>query len=273
MREVEMRMPPERLSDSHTSKGNQLKWEQDGFWYKADAFGYESLAEVLCSRILMHSSLPAPVCYEPVTVIYHGKRYRGCRSKNFKGEQERLIPVERLGRLHTGLGLAQTLARFAKTADRISYLVDLVANITGLMEFGSYLTQLLELDAFFLNEDRHTNNIAVLYDEQAGTYRPCPFFDMGFSLFSDTLQDYPLTEDYEACMKRLKAKPFSRDFDEQLDAANERYGCFLKFDWSVEMMCGELARLADEGNYTHEECRRAEWVLRSQARKYAYMMP
>ena len=76
MREIEMHVEPTRISDSHTSKGNQLKWEQDGCWYKADAFGYESLAEVVCSNILVHSNLPRPVCYEPVTIIYHGKRYR-----------------------------------------------------------------------------------------------------------------------------------------------------------------------------------------------------
>lgn len=273
MREVEIRMAPERFSDSHTSKGNQLKWIQNGFWYKADAFGYESLSEVLCSRILMHSSLPAPVCYEPVSIVYHGRRYRGCRSKNFKGGQERLIPVERLCRLHTGLGLAQTMARFSGTADRISYMVDLVTNVTGLAEFGCYLAQLLELDAFFLNEDRHTNNIAVLYDESTGVYRLCPFFDMGLSLLADTAQDYPLGDDYEACMKRLQAKPFSRDFDEQMDAANERFGSFLKFDWNVQQMCGELMALADEGAYAQKEISRAAWVLRNQARKYTYMMP
>ena len=72
MREIEMHVEPTRISDSHTSKGNQLKWEQDGCWYKADAFGYESLAEVVCSNILVHSNLPRPVCYEPVTGSHVG---------------------------------------------------------------------------------------------------------------------------------------------------------------------------------------------------------
>ena len=27
-----------------SSKGNQLKWEKDGIWYKADYTGYEGLA-------------------------------------------------------------------------------------------------------------------------------------------------------------------------------------------------------------------------------------
>lgn len=272
MREIEMHAEPTRISDFHTSKGNQLKWEQDGYWYKADAFGYESLAEVVCSNILVHSNLPRPVFYEPVSIIYHGKCYRGCRSKNFKTEDEILIPIERLCRQYTGMGLAKTLTRFTDVRERISYTVDLITNITGLTDFDRYLTQMLELDAFFLNEDRHTNNIAVLYNERAKEYRFCPFFDMGLALFADTTQDYPLGADVETCLTKVQAKPFSCDFDEQLDAANVLYGCFLKFACNAEQLCTELKRVAGEGNYTSEECGRVEWLIRNQARKYAYML-
>lgn len=273
MREIEMHVEPTRISDSHTSKGNQLKWEQDGYWYKADAFGYESLAEVVCSNILMHSNLPRLVCYEPVTIIYHDKCYRGCRSKNFKKENESLIPIERLCRQYTGMGLAKTLARFADVRERISYTVDLIINITGLSDFDRYLTQMLELDAFFLNEDRHTNNIAVLYNERTKEYRLCPFFDMGLALLADTTRDYPLGAEVETCLKKVQAKPFDRDFDEQLDAANALYGCSLKFEWNAQQMCAELRRVTDTGEYRSEECARVEWLLRNQARKYTYLMP
>ena len=104
------------------------------------------------------------------------------------------------------MALAKTLARFADVRERISYTVDLVTNITGLMDFDRYLTQILELDAFFLNEDRHTNNIAVLYDEQSRAYRLCPFFDMGLALCSDTTQDYPLNMEGEACLKKVRSE-------------------------------------------------------------------
>ena len=36
-----------------SSKGNQLKWENDGIWYKADYTGYEGLAEYMVSQLLM----------------------------------------------------------------------------------------------------------------------------------------------------------------------------------------------------------------------------
>lgn len=42
--------PQETLN--HTSKGNQLKWKCDGYWYKADHMGYEGLAETIVSALL-----------------------------------------------------------------------------------------------------------------------------------------------------------------------------------------------------------------------------
>ena len=36
----------------HTSKGDQRKWKIENLWYKADYMGYESLAEVLVSKLL-----------------------------------------------------------------------------------------------------------------------------------------------------------------------------------------------------------------------------
>ena len=46
-----------RLSPMQSSKGNQLKWEQDGIWYKADYTGYEGLAEYMVSRLLEYSNM------------------------------------------------------------------------------------------------------------------------------------------------------------------------------------------------------------------------
>ena len=61
----------------------------------------------------------------------------------------------------------------------------------------------------FLNEDRHTNNIAVLYDLEKKEYDYCPYFDMGLSLFADVKQDFPVEKSLDACKKDIIAKPFS----------------------------------------------------------------
>lgn len=31
----------------YSSLGSQMKWKQDGYWYKADMLGFESLAEAV----------------------------------------------------------------------------------------------------------------------------------------------------------------------------------------------------------------------------------
>ena len=41
-----------RTNRRQSSKGNQLKWENDGIWYKADYTGYEGLAEYMISHLL-----------------------------------------------------------------------------------------------------------------------------------------------------------------------------------------------------------------------------
>ena len=56
MEVVEMRKANIETGIGHSSKGNQLKWEQDGWWYKADAFGFESLAEVVTSPFAVKHS-------------------------------------------------------------------------------------------------------------------------------------------------------------------------------------------------------------------------
>lgn len=297
--------------EGHSSKGNQLKWEQDGWWYKADAFGYESLAEVVVSRLLAQSNIPDAVMYEPIFIRYQDRVYRGCRSRNFRREGEELVTLERIARSCTGFGLAKQMAHIADVRERIGYMEELVRNVTGIEDFGVYLTKMLEIDAFFLNEDRHTNNIALLYAPAEREYRLCPFFDMGLSLFSDTREAYPFGKDFAACRKTICAKPFSRDFDEQLDAANEQYGYYLKFDFPANRICdvtkelrsmygmpeclghvrgatedfgnacgtperlGNVCQEVAEGRiqtgYTEEEFARVEDVLRYQAGKYGYL--
>lgn len=41
-----------RTNRRQSSKGNQLKWENDGIWYKADYTGYEGLTEYMISHLL-----------------------------------------------------------------------------------------------------------------------------------------------------------------------------------------------------------------------------
>ena len=255
----------------HTSKGDQRKWKIGDRWYKADYMGYESLAEVLVSHFLERSNLRYPfVRYQLVQIEYAEEQLNACQSQNFLMQNEILVPLEKLYRQYTGESLATKMAEFAEPSERIQYLVEEVEKITGINAFGKYITAVLEIDAFFLNEDRHTNNLAVVYSENTKQYSFSPIFDQGLCLFADTRLDYPLRLSLEECMKKIQAKPFSTDFDEQLDAAEALYGVQVQFDFSMKDLENEITRLTEK--YSPVICERIQQLMRQQFRKYKYLI-
>ncbi|MBQ9661880.1 MAG: hypothetical protein IJV40_01870 [Oscillospiraceae bacterium] len=251
-------------TEGHSSKGNQPKWLSAGKWYKADHMGYEGLAEVLISKLLRKSNVPEYVEYEPVLIEFDGKRVPGCCSDNFKTQDEILIPIERLHRAYCGRGLAQQIARM-ELPNKISYTVDFVEKTTDLKNFGAYLTIILELDSLFLNEDRHTNNIAVIRNEKTQQFRLCPVYDNGLSLLSDW-NDYPIDQDIYQSISRVQAKPFDRNFDEQAEAAEQLYHPQLKLHFTRKDLAGILAELRDY--YSAEILDHVERIVLEQMRKY-----
>lgn len=258
-----------RTNDRQSSKGNQLKWCDHETWYKADYAGYEGLAEYICSCLLKKSTLSEEeyVLYDLEEIRYKGKTYRGCRSRNFLPEGWQLITLERLFKNVYGKSLYESLYRIQEPEQRLRFLVDQTQRITGLNDFGAYMSMLLTIDAFFLNEDRHTHNIGVLLDEN-NRYHCCPIFDNGAALLSDTLQDYPLEGNVEDMVKSVEAKTFCRDFDEQLDIAEKLYGRHLSFDFDEK----DMEQVVSSASLYPEEIRnRVLQVLRWQRRKYAYL--
>ena len=119
-------------------------------------------------------------------------------------------------------------------------------------------------------EDRHTNNIAVIYNEETQKYELSPFFDQGLSMFADINQDYPIDQSLEYCLGKIEAKPFSSDFDIQLDAAEELYGIQIGFQFTFKDIQIYLQKNSE--NYPREVIRRVEQLLRRQMRKYGYLM-
>lgn len=101
------------------------------------------------------------------------------------------------------------------------FLVEQAERMTGMYEFGTYLSRLLTIDALFLNEDRHMHNIAVLCDETGG-YHYCLVFDNGSSLLSDITIDYPLGSDAIDLILQVHAKALCSDFPEQLETHRHR---------------------------------------------------
>ena len=77
---IELFEQDRKTENRQSSKGNQLKWENNNIWYKADYTGYEGLAECVISRLLTYSNLNSNefVLYNPEEIKYksHIKTYR-----------------------------------------------------------------------------------------------------------------------------------------------------------------------------------------------------
>lgn len=263
-------------SAKHSSKGNQLKWNSRNHWYKADYTGYEGLAEYMVSHLLLFSSLDAKefVLYDTEQMQYKGQLYTGCKSRDFlSGHPEggsgcrQLITLERLYQNFCGESLYKTIYRFPGYEDRLKFIVEQTEQITGLTDFGSYMCKLLTMDALFLNEDRHTHNIAILWDGK-DRYDYCPFFDQGAALLADTAMDYPLGRDVIEMLPLAAAKTFCSSFDDQLDTAEKLYGNTLSFSFGEREI---LQLLRDDKVYPENIKRRVFEILLQQRRKYQWL--
>ena len=86
-----------KQDNRQSSKGNQLKWETHGIWYKTDYTGYEGLSEYMVSHLLKKSSLKPDeyVLYDPEQIRYKSTVFNGCRSSDFSDGLQ-VITLERL---------------------------------------------------------------------------------------------------------------------------------------------------------------------------------
>lgn len=252
-------------SANHSSKGNQPKWFVNGIWYKADHMGYEGLVEVVISKLLAKTNITNFVEYKSVKIEFGYYNRNGCYSHNFLTKGDELIPLERLHRLYKKIALSRKLREFDNARDRIKYTVDFVEEVTNLKGFGEYLTAMLEIDALFLNEDRHTNNIAIIRNPDTKEFNLCPYFDQGLSLLSD-LDGFWLEGNIDKHIMRVTAKPFGT-FKAQVSAAQELYGKQLKINFSMT----DVDRILDELKeyYNDEIIDRVRYVIEMQLKNKA----
>ena len=100
-----------RTVERQSSKGNQLKWENSGVWYKADFTGYEGLAEYIVSHLLEYSSLGIDefVTYDFEDIKYKKNLYKGVKSNDFICDDWQIITLERLFKNKYGRSLYQEI--------------------------------------------------------------------------------------------------------------------------------------------------------------------
>ena len=160
-----------------TSEGTQIKYKKDNYWYKKDNRGNEGLAEYLVSKLLTFSNMDA----DEYIIYEQGKinGTSGCRSENFLKEGEELITFYRLYYNEFGKDLSQVLAGMDSMKERIEYVLRFVKQSCDL-DVSKYLSKVIMLDMLVLNEDRHLNNLAVIFQEDH--FICAPIFDNGIKV-------------------------------------------------------------------------------------------
>ncbi len=232
----------EKIAET-TSKGNQEKWRENGYWYKLDKLGYEALAETFTSLLLGYSNIETEtpftfVQYRMERISAHGRERTCCCSKDFLQQQgEAIITLDRLFSQYKGRSLKAILKELPSDKQRLRYLAEQTAELTGLAEFPKYLTLLFEVDALVLNEDRHLNNIAVL--RRGDKFDYCPIFDQGAGLLSD-VGEYPMDVEPKALIPLVRARPLRTTFNRQIGAMHKLYGSQLKMPKFTNQQLREL---------------------------------
>lgn len=266
---IELTMKDLQGDMRQSSKGNQLKWKREDSWYKADYTGYEGLSEYMVSKLLAKSTLKKELLidYDTEEILYKNQKWTGCKSQNFLPEGWQLITLEHLFQKYYGESLNKSIYAIPDLRERIRFVVENTERITGLYGFGEYINLLLTIDAFFLNEDRHTHNIAVLLDDE-NKYHFCPVFDNGAALLSDVTLDYPLEGDLDFLMNEVESKTFCRNFDEQLEEVELLYPKQIRFSFTERDIEGLLNQ---EMHYPEEIKKRVAQIIFWQKRKYSYL--
>lgn len=255
------------MNDINTN-GNQYKIKSDNIWFKADYLGYEGASETIATLIAKHSNIENYVKYQIKTVTdeYDGCIFRGCISKDFLPNQNcKIITSLVLFKQYKGIDIYKETQKMS-TKDRIKYFVDGIEEITGIKNYGSYLTKMMEFDAFVLNEDRHFNNIAFLYDSETEKFSLTPLFDNGAAFMSDISMDYKIGGNTRGMISKVKAKPFSTDFDKQVKAAESLYGRTLQIDKNIQIPFRTKESIIEY--YGEEVLNRIEYIINHQKQKY-----
>lgn len=201
---------------STTSKGNQIKWiyNDNGklIYIKADMFGYESIAEVLVSELLHYVEDIDFVDYYICETNYKGKHYFGCYSYNMLKDNQSLISVYRV--LDSCVRDQEWVHLNGK--DFLNYVINTIQKYCC-VDITVDLQKMINLDAITLNEDRHLNNMCLIYDVKEHKYiGMSPIFDNGASLLSD-INDYMLIGKISRLMMDVRSKPFSTSFKKQVN--------------------------------------------------------
>lgn len=203
---------PIRLGSS--SKGNQDKYYEDGYWYKRDSVGYEGVAEVLVSRLIrLTNANLVLVDYEPVWIQTKLTSTLGCKSASFLSKHELEWSFARV--LENDLQMHYRCRGFPQGEQLLKKALECFNYFINPQKLIDQLSCLLQLDRLVINVDRHLHNIVLLQHEDGSV--DIVSFDYGDSLAADVTYDFDAELTYTQCVAKACARPFSSSFTTQCD--------------------------------------------------------
>ena len=116
-----------KVKTNHGSKGCQIKYFRNNYWYKLDTSCNEGKNEHIVSLILKCSTIKDFVYYEACTV----NNRKACRSYNFLNENEMLITLSDLISTLTGNNNPENVIwQINDIRKRFEFIVNAVKNYT-----------------------------------------------------------------------------------------------------------------------------------------------
>ena len=220
----------EAILTSGSSRGSQIKFFKDDYWYKIDETGPEGKAEELASKILSCSNLKQNeyITYESCTIDYNGKTYDGCRSKNCLSSGEQLLSFERLYNIKTGRSLSEDIIPFTSPKERIEFVIHEISEFCD-TDIRDLISKNLTASMILMDTDRHLHNMALIANADLTEFRNAPIFDNGAAFLSNhTIYPPSITvDDIKNGSVTVAGKPFSADLHYQAHVA----GFGIKFDF------------------------------------------
>lgn len=247
-----------------SSKGNQTKFYNEGYWYKLDSYNcQQGLAENFVSRLCDCIKDFPYVPYQSLQVLYKDEIYNACCSPNMYNSDVTFISLRKLFKNNN-----IPLRIFTENENITSNIYNVLCKteqLTGL-DLLHYFNNLLFLDALILNEDRHYMNLGVCMSNSE--YKIAPCFDNGSSLFCVNWT-YRKTKSFQENLDRAKscARPFSKFYDKQIKALQE-----LKAQ-PIQINALALSYLLNTYNnklYTKEQNQLIKNILLARLNYYAY---
>ena len=248
----------------NSANGVQSKYynEYDNYWYKEDYLGTEGLSEYVSTLLLQGSGI-SHAKYTPCQFKNGLKTVIGCKSINFLSKEEDLVSAYELIMNYKQIDITKAIIGMT-VSEKIIFFVSMIENITGIENYGAHLTNILQLDAVTKNEDRHFNNISFV-EKSDGSFQPAPIFDNGAAFLSDKYsygENLSCNELFDK-MTEVQSKPFSMDFDEQLDACEQLYPSKILLNKNIQLDKDMLSHF-----YSNEDILKIEILLRESQRKY-----